>query len=126
MIKSITLNDGTEVSVNPNVTALTLKHLRDSEGFKTSLMLNSMIKNDDISEFAAVDAAFIAYRQSNPNGMKYEEFLEKIDFDLEQLLPLFGEVIMKKKETKFAQGFKKKTNPKKQQRPNCQKSKSKR
>lgn len=124
MIETITLNDGEIVKVNPNVNALTMKRLRDEEGFGTSLILNAMMTKNEISEFAAMDAAFLAYRQANPDGMKYKEFLGKIDFDLEQFLPLFAEVITKKKKTKFAEDFKKKTNKKKYQRPN-QKSKSK-
>lgn len=124
-MRQLILNDGSEVSLNPNVTALTMKVLRDKEDFKTSLMLNAMVKKEDISEFALMDATFLAYRQANPTGMKYEEFLGKLSLDFEELAPVFMEVIGGKKNTKFAQGFKKSTKAKKQQ-PKHQKSKSKR
>lgn len=123
-MKTLELNDGTSVTINPNVTALTMKRLRDKEEFCTSLMLNAMVREEDISEFALMDAAFLAYRQANPDGMPYESFLSKMSLDFEALSPIFIDVISSKKNTKFAQGFKKSTKKKQQQKH--QKSKSKR
>lgn len=112
---TLELNDGTTVKINTNITALTMKMLRDKENFETRLMLNAMVKEQDISEFALMDAAFLAYRQATPKGMKYETFLDKISLDYEKLAPIFVGVVGGSKNTKFAQGFKKSTKVKKQQ-----------
>lgn len=112
-VKKIILNDGEEVSVNPNVNALLLKNLRDKEDFKTKLLINSFIKKEDIDEFVLIDSVFISYRQANPKGMKYEEFLEKYQFDFEEAAEIFSAVISKKGKQEFAKAFKAKTAPKK-------------
>ncbi|EOH96388.1 hypothetical protein [Enterococcus pallens] len=112
-MRTITLNDGEEVTVNPKVNALLLKNLRDKEGFKTKLLINSFVKKEDIDEFVLIDSVFIAYRQANPKGLAYEDFLEKYEFDFEEAAEIFSAVISKKGKQEFAKAFKAKTNKKK-------------
>ncbi len=111
--QTIELNDGTELIVNPKINALTMWTLREKEGFKTKLILNAMIKQEDVDEITMIDAVFLAYRQANPDGMKYMDFLALYDFDLEEATPIFGAVVSRKARQKFAESFKKKTKAKK-------------
>lgn len=112
-MKTIKLNDGQAVTVNPKINALVMKKLRDNEGFKTKLIIGAMIKQEEIDEFVLIDAMFLAYRQANPNGMKYDEFLAKYDLDIEEAAPVLMAVISKKGRQKFSEGFEKRTNKKK-------------
>lgn len=112
-METIELNDGELVTVNPKVNALMLKKLRDGEGFKTKLIIGAMIKQEEIDEFVLIDAVFLAYRQANPDGMEYEEFLSKYDLDIEEAAPILMAVISKKGRQKFSEGFEKRTNKKK-------------
>ena len=111
-VRTITLANGEEVTVNPKVNALLLKKLRDEEGFVTKLLINSFIKKEDIDEFVLIDGVFIAYRQANPKGMKYEEFLELYEFDFEEAAEILFAVITKKGKEEFQKAFKEKTSPK--------------
>ncbi|GGC84260.1 hypothetical protein [Enterococcus wangshanyuanii] len=112
-MKTIILNNDEEVTINPQINALTMKNLRDKEGFKTKLIIGAMIKQEDIDEFVLIDSVFLAYRQANPQGMEYETFLSKYDLDMEEAMPILVAVISKKGRQEFAKAFKKRTSKKK-------------
>lgn len=112
------------VAVNPRFTAYLLHTLRTKEGYRTSLVLNAMIRDEEIDEMALVDAVFISYRNANPDGYRYEEFLKRYELDMEEAGPLLTAVLTKKGRKQFAQEFINKT-PKKPNQAHYQKSRYK-
>lgn len=105
----ITLSDGEEVTFVPKLNGKILMMLKSREGFKTTLLINSLVKKEDIDELVLYDAVFIAYRHANPNGMKYEEFQECYDMNIEEAIEIFSMMVSKEGAEKFSQAFKKKT-----------------
>lgn len=124
-MSKITLLDGTVVEANPKINAYLLHTLKTKEGFKTSLVLNSMVRDETIDELVLVDAVFISYRNANPNGMKYEEFLKQYELDVEEAAPLLMAILSKKGRSQFAKEFIKKTQKKPRRKTHSHQSKSK-
>lgn len=123
IVTHITLGDK-RVPVNPKFNAYLLHQLRVKEGYRTRLVLNAMVRDEEIDEMALVDAVFISYRNANEDGMEYMEFLKNYELDIEEAGPLLGAILTKKGRNQFAQEFINKT-PKKHKRNHSQKSKSK-
>ncbi|MGL9969363.1 hypothetical protein [Enterococcus sp. DIV1420a] len=113
-----------KVAVNPKFNAFLLHQLRVKENYRTRLVLNAMIRDEEIDEMALIDAVFISYRNANPEGLTYIEFLKLYELDVEEAAPLLTAVLTKKGRNQFAQEFMNKT-PKKQKPAHYRKSKSK-
>ncbi|WP_431030055.1 hypothetical protein [Lysinibacillus sp. LZ02] len=99
---------GEKVDIDVNVNALTLYNLQN-EGVISADFLRSLTTgkpNEVTPDVGAIlQAVYAAYRQKNPNGLKFEEFLKQYQFDMETDLEIYFAIISKKARTAFQKGF---------------------
>ncbi|EUJ56624.1 hypothetical protein [Listeria fleischmannii] len=116
--KEITLLNGEVVAVDTKIIALTLFKLQH-EGVLNKEFLNMLTMrgngsgdvdiNMDI--FTAINSVYVAYRQANPTTfLAYESFMELYEFDYEEAMGIFSEIIQKEaKKSTLADSFEKRT-----------------
>lgn len=104
----IELNDGQKVEISSQVSALTLYTLQN-EKVITADFLKSIMTGSDASVTpdvqAILQAVYAAYRQKNPKGMPFEEFLASYNFSMETDLKIYFAVISREARTAFQKSF---------------------
>ncbi|KHD85682.1 hypothetical protein NG54_07935 [Heyndrickxia ginsengihumi] len=105
----ITFIDGTVKEVDINVTAMTLFKLQKEKVIDGTFLKGFMKADVDLDPISTLQALYAAYRQANKNDyLKFEEFLENYELDIENDMPIYFAVISKKAKKSFQENFAKK------------------
>lgn len=106
----ITMNDGTVREIDINVNALTLFKLQ-KEGVINGDFLKGFMKQEaDLDPISVLQGVYAAYRQANKKDyLKFDQFLEAYELDIENDMPIYFAVVSKKAKKKFQKSFSAKT-----------------
>ncbi|PTY79619.1 hypothetical protein B5V89_05075 [Heyndrickxia sporothermodurans] len=106
----ITFNDGTVKEVDVNVTALTLFKLQKEKVIDGDFLKGFMKQETDLDPISVLQGVYAAYRQANPKDhLKFEEFLENYEMDIETDMSIYFSVISKQAKKQFQKNFANKT-----------------
>lgn len=106
----ITMKDGTVNKVDINVTALTLFKLQKEQVIDGTFLKGFMRQDVDLDPISVLQGVYAAYRQANlKNYLKFEEFLEAYELDIENDMSIYFAVISKKAKKEFQKNFAAKT-----------------
>lgn len=107
----IELNNGQKVEISSQVSALTLYTLQNEKvitaDFLKSIMTGAAGSDASVMPDvqAILQAVYAAYRQKNPKGMPFEEFLANYNFSMETDLEIYFAVISREARTAFQKSF---------------------
>ncbi|MGE6313404.1 hypothetical protein ACQKD6_23665 [Bacillus cereus] len=108
MKKEITLANKEVVSINSNLTALTLFKL-EKEGVINKTFLGTLFSAGGMQNIDLLDTfrtVYAAYRQATPKEyMDFEAFMEVYEVDMQEAFEIFGAILGNQKKNKMAQGF---------------------
>lgn len=109
-MEEITLLDGTVKKIDINVTALTLFKLQKEKVIDGDFLKGFMKQNPDLDPISVLQSVYAAYRQANSKDyLKFEEFLESYQLDIETDMPIYFSVISKQSKKDFQKAFASKT-----------------
>lgn len=108
-VDKIELNDGTEVSIDVNVTALTLFDLQREKVIDGDF-LKQFLKGDandiGMEPVPMLQAIYAAYRQKNQKDyMSFKDFLANYSLDIEVAIEIYFAVISKEMRKAFQKNF---------------------
>lgn len=99
MERTIDLIDGSQVKINTFLSIKEMRKFKERNGGQNKEMLTAMTKNFDPTEFLDKDevltsSVYSSYLNANKEDvMSYEEFEERVQFDLLLFIQIFVEVV---------------------------------
>lgn len=102
----ITMLDESVQKVDVNVTALTLFKLQKEKVIDGDFLKGFMKQDIDLDPISVLQGVYAAYRQANPKEhMKFEEFLEAYQLDIETDMQIYFSVVSKQAKKDFQKNF---------------------
>ncbi len=103
----ITFKDGSVREVDIDINALTLFKLQKEKVIDGNFLKGFMKGEDvDLDPISVIQGVYVAYRQANKKDyLKFEDFLENYDFNIDTDMPIYFGVISKQARTQFKQHF---------------------
>lgn len=108
MKKDIVLANEEVVTINSNLTALTLFEL-EKEGVINKSFLGTLFSAGGMQNVDLLDTfrtVYAAYRQATPKEyMDFKSFMAVYEVDMQEAFEIFGEILGNQKKNKMAQAF---------------------